>query len=469
MIKYMPFVFALLVGCSGGNESSAIIEQPPVVNHPAQGTVLDEYCEDPHTLVIVTADGAGGEIVEKTENSEECGYEPPPAFGTPLSEPYCVEEPSPENRFIQLLTLVQDVADGNGGKQVETIQEDAEECGFIPQMDPPASCPSDPTDTKHPWYDYMNCDGVLQRTGVDFPYEVDNEQLAVIDLLAVVDSKLTDEDMEGLTHEEYIRRELDFANKVFADSGVYIVLRLVDLKMVEVGAGDLRRQYTAFFGDRYEFSDVEKWQRNAEADIAFLFKKKEEDPIACGVAQVDGTRGVRKTRGITQCFQNTVFQEYAATRYYERAHETFVHEVGHILGLDHHFGDHQGTVNIFEYSFGYLLPEYQAPVEKEDNSIWAGYGTVMSYSDLPTGRFSDYDAYFEIPENSKTVRLGTKGGCFCLQPIETQPPETQAVKHLNRVRYRMSQLAEDDYIVAFSPAPSPDPLVYYFENPVCYY
>ena len=441
--------------CGCGN-SDSIVEPIVVVSQK-------QYCEGTTLYEDITySDGkVKTELIE--EESEECGYEPPAAFNVLLSNPYCVEESNPENRFSQLLTLVQDVSDGKGVKQVETTEE---EC-TIPQMDPPLSCPSDPTYTGHPWYDYINCDGVLQRTDVDFPYEEENTQLAVIDLLAVVDSKLTEEDMEGLTHEQYILRELDFANKVFADSGVYIVLRLVDLKLVEVGTGDLRRQYTAFFNSRYEFSDLDQWQKDAAADIAFLFKKKEENPIACGVAQVDGTRELNATRGITQCFQNTVFQEYAATRYYERAHETFVHEIGHILGLDHHFGDHQGKANIFEYSFGYLIPGYQAPVEKEDDTIYAGYGTIMSYSDLPTGRFSDYDAYFQIPENGQMQRLGTKGGCFCLEPIESQPPETQAVKHLNRVRYRMSQLAEDDYIVSFSPAFNLGPID--FEPQICLY
>ena len=106
----MPFVFALLVGCSGGEESSAIIEQPPPVNHPAQGTVLSESC-DGTTLIKEIADGNGGSTTEQTSNSEQCGYVAPPSEGTILDE-YC-EDPH---------TLVIVTADGAGGEIVEKTE-----------------------------------------------------------------------------------------------------------------------------------------------------------------------------------------------------------------------------------------------------------------------------------------------------------------------------------------------------------
>jgi hypothetical protein len=86
---------------------------------------------------------------------------------------------------------------------------------------------------------------------------------------------------------------------------------------------------------------------------------------------------------------------------------------------------------MFEYSYGYLLPGY----ETENGS---GYGTVMSYSDLGTGRFSDRSERFEVPETGLSQPLGTEG--------------TDAVKHINRVRYYMSQLNEqfNDTSLVFS-------------------
>lgn len=380
-----------------------------------------------------------------------------PEYGTPLSDPYCVEEPSPQSTFLKLLNLVQDVADGTGGKQIETLEENSEECGYIPQMEEPTFCLTAATDTGDSRYRYMTCDGIKQKTDVDFPYDVTQESLAVIDLLAVIDTKLTDEDREGLSSEEFVQRELDVANKIFSDSGVYIHLRLSGVQYVEVASGDLRRQYSVFFNARQEFENLNQWQEETNADIAFLFKKREENPIACGVAGLDATQGINKTRGITQCFQNSVFQENSVTRYYQRAHETFTHEIGHILGLQHEESDASG-VGLLEHSYGYNVTGYKPDIENYEGT-WSGYGTIMSYADLPTGRFSSTQQRFEIPENGKSVKLGTTGGCLCLEPIENQPSPTEAVDHLNRVRYLMSQLSEKNHSLDFSAVSSP------FESP----
>ena len=406
------------------------------------------------SALFILGCGGGSSVDENTTEPEPVVTtpEPDPVYGTPLSEPYCEEIPDPANRFLTLLNLVQSVADGNGGSIKDTVEENSEQCGYEPQMSEPTSCPATPTDTGHPWYDYVTCDGVLQSTSVDFAYDPDNTETAIIDLLAVVDTNLTESDTDGLSYTEFVQRELDFANKVFADSGVYIRLRLISMQEVDVADGDLRRQYDAFFNAKAEFEDLDTWQQQADADIAFLFKRIPDKPIACGVASLDATRGLVNSRGITQCYQNSVFQESAATRYYERAHETFTHEIGHLLGLQHHFGDHTGP-GIFEYSFGYLLPEYNAQSDNPNYAgVWGGYGTIMSYSDLATGRFSDIFSYILIPETGQSVPLGTNGGCFCLIPVQEQQPPTYAVEHLNRVRYVMSQLSEHDHDVAFSPA-----------------
>lgn len=313
-------------------------------------------------------------------------------------------------------------------------------------MSEPTPCPTTPTDTNDSRYKYITCDGVLQRTEISFPYDRMNTEKAIIDILAVVDTKLTVDDRGGFSVEKYIQRELDFANSVFEDSGVHILLRLADIEMVEVRPGDLRRQYNAFFNSRYEFASLDSWQTMAQADIAFLFKKIEEDPIACGVAGIDGTKGLNRTRGITQCYQNSIFQNSEITRYYERAHETFVHEIGHILGLDHHFPEAAAVGNIFKYSFGYLIPGYE---KNTDSNQWGGYGTIMSYSDLPTGRFSTTSQRFLVPETGQSKQLGTNGGCFCMVPEEEKEPPTESVEHLNRVRYKMSQLSEEEHNVQF--------------------
>lgn len=446
---------------SDGTVQKQLIEQNSSQCLPAEGTVLDEYCEDPHTLVTVTADGNGGQQESKKEESEACGYEAPPEFGTPIGDSYCGRSLA-EDRFLQLMDSVshalgedrfQDYADGEGGTYTERTVHIDQTC--FTQMEKPPECPSDPTDTGDPRYDYMTCDGIKTVSSVDFPYEEGFPGTAIIDMLIVFDTKITEEERDGMTVEEFVDKQIFEANHMYSVSRTGVRLRVADIVTVEVAPGDLYRQYSAFFNGRYEFNGLDNWQRSADADLAFLFKQREPNPIACGVANLDATRGITKTRGITQCFHNSVFQEADNTRYYQRAHETFAHEVGHLLGAQHEWED-ADKPGIFEYSFGYNLPGYNPQKDNpEYQGIWGGYGTIMSYADLATGRFSDKSLTCYYPDEAgeyagQAVKFGTEGGCFCLEPIENQPPPTDNVETLRRTRWTMSQLHEVEHGAVFS-------------------
>ena len=471
MKKLFLLTTLLLVACGGGGstepETPTVITPAPTTpttpNHPEQGDVLSESCDDT-TLIREIADGNGGSTEEITENSEQCGYEEPqftPA-GTPVGDSYCGRS-APEERFLQLLDSVkhalgddrfQDYADGEGGTYTERVKHLDQTC--FTQMEAPPDCPTTASSTGDSRYDYVTCDGIKQKTGLSFPYEdwSNNKQTAVIDMLIVIDRALTEEDRDGMTVEEFVDKQIFEANHIYEDSATGIRLRVVDIIEVDVADGDLRRQYSAFSNSRYEFANLDQWQTEAQADLAFLFKKRPEEPLACGVASVDATSGLDDTRGIIQCFHNSVFQENAATRYYQRAHETFAHEVGHLLGLEHEWND-SNRPGLFEYSYGYNLPGYNPQADTPDpeyKGVYGGYGTIMSYADLATGRLSDRSETCTILETGQSVELGTDGGCFCLDPIESQSPPTDAVDHIRRVRYVMSQLAELEYNVQFSPS-----------------
>ena len=425
---------------------------------PTSGTLLDEYCEG-YTLVTVTADGNGGELYERDEfNEEVCGYVPPQfePEGTPYGDSYCAVELEEDPEYFDIVSekithllredRLQDYHDGAGGIYTNRLKHIDQTC--FEQMSEPPACFTDATDTGHPWFDYLTCDGVKQKTGVSFPYDPDQYETAVIDMLVVFDNALdNEEDLDGMTVEEFIDKQIFESNHMYISSGTKTLVRRVGVVKVDVASGDLYRQYNAFFGGRYEFNGLDNWQREAGADIVFLFKKKPENPIACGVANLDATRGITKSRGITQCFHNSTFQENSITRYYERAHETFAHEIGHLLGAQHEWED-ADYPGIFEYSFGYHLEGYNPQADNPDyEGIYGGYGTIMSYADLPSGRFSNYNQWCTFPEEAgeyagQEVRMGTSGGCFCIEPIENQPPPTNNVETIARTRYLMSQLHE---------------------------
>jgi len=522
-IFYRALPFLVLTACSGGGSSDPV--ETPVTatpSYPAYGTTDGAtYC-DGYALLQNYHNGSGGTYTETVEDpSEQCGYEPPPVFSTPLNDPYCAN--ATQGQFLNLLNTlnnlddfdkVQDFADGEGGEYTEIVETNSEDCGWRPypeegtalgeaycadtltpeeydshfeainhllpedrlqdyadgeggtytertvhldqtcftQMTIPQECPTTRTDTGDSRYDYMTCDGVKQRTPVSFPYQPREEHAgrAIIDMLIVFDTNITEEDRDGMTVEEFVNKQVFELNHMYMLSGTYTLVRVAGIKMVDVAPGDLYRQYAAFFNARYEFTGLDDWQREAEADLAFLFKKKPEEPIACGVANLDATRGIDKTRGITQCFHNSTFQENATTRYYQRAHETFAHEVGHLLGAQHEYRD-ANQPGIFEYSFGYNLSGYNPQSDNENyEGLWGGYGSIMSYADLPTGRFSDYNARCEIPETGQSVRLGTVGGCFCLEPIEQRPPPTNNAESILRTRWIISQLHEMEHGIQFS-------------------
>ena len=432
---------------------------------PTEGTILEEFCEDT-TRVIITADGEGGEVRTEEEKSEDCGYEPPPAEGTPIGDSYCAgtlstSEYDPLYESINHLLpedRLQDFADGEGGFYTDRTVHLDQTC-FV-QMQRPEDCPTTASDTGDSRYGYITCDGIKQRTEVSFPYQPTTEHTgrAIIDMLIVFDTNITEDDRDGMTVEEFVDKQVFEANHMYMASGTYTLIHVAEIILIDVAPGDLYRQYSAFFDARYEFQALDQWQRGAGADLAFLFKKRPEEPIACGVANLDATRGLSKTRGITQCFHNSTFQEYETTRYYQRAHETFAHEVGHLLGAQHHYLD-ANNPGLFEYSFAHHLTGYNPQKDNEDyEGTHGGFGTIMSYADLPVGRFSNYNVTCTYGEDAgeyagQSVDLGTTGGCFCMEPIETQPPPTNNAETIARTRWIMSQLHEMEHGIQFSKIP----------------
>lgn len=110
---------ASLIGCS---DTAKPPDTETIPVNPVQGTILEEYCDDPHTLITIVADGAGGSITNETPNSEQCGYVAPPPAGTLLREGCSKDYPGV--KWFQY-------ADGEGGTYSEKDNRSVE-CGWEP-------------------------------------------------------------------------------------------------------------------------------------------------------------------------------------------------------------------------------------------------------------------------------------------------------------------------------------------------
>jgi len=189
----------LIETIADGNGGSTQQETPNssecgYVAPPAEGVILDEFCEDT-TKVTITADGNGGEVRSEQEKSEDCGYVGPPAEGTPDGDSYCayilentekLEVVAQGINHLLRQDRLQDYHDGEGGTYTDRLVHVDQTC-FV-QMEKPVDCPTTPTDTGDPRYDYLTCDGVKQRTSVSFPFDKQDTGLAIIDMLVVVDT-----------------------------------------------------------------------------------------------------------------------------------------------------------------------------------------------------------------------------------------------------------------------------------------
>ena len=358
-------------------------------------------------VVLMTACGGGGGSDSSVPGNPFVEV-PPVDVPPPVDDPV-IEDPTPVEPVLPPVELV--------------------------QMSEPSACPTFASATGDLTRPYTTCDGVPTTDPVSYPYDPDSTEIALITVMAVVDTKLTLAQRSGLSVEDFVQREFDFANDIFAESGIYVQLQIAGIEMVTVAPGDLLRQYNAFRRSASEYRGMDALQDMHEADFAFLFKQREATPWACGVASLQAVREDHAVRrGISQCHVGSEFNDTETTRYYERASITFTHEMGHLLGLQHNLAASTSTP-LFAYSYGYVLPEYDPNLSDE----WNGYGTIMSYSDKGTRRFSDPTATFEIPELGIVVPIGSESA--------------DAVSHINRVRYYMSQIHEAE------PAPFIPPLV----------
>ena len=109
----------------------------------------------------------------------------------------------------------------------------------LTQMARPSSCDTVASATGLTDFPFITCDGVPTSGDVSYPYDEGNTDLALITVYAVVDTKL---DTGKMTVDEWVAKQIDYANNIYVDSGVFIVLQVAGIKMVDVRSGDLLGQ-----------------------------------------------------------------------------------------------------------------------------------------------------------------------------------------------------------------------------------
>ena len=130
-------------------------------------------------LLLLTACGGGGGS-STAPSSPETALPPVtpsapvtyPEAGTLVGESFC-----------ETNDRMQTYADGVGGEYTERLVHLDQSC-FV-QMTEPQACTTTPTDTGDSRYNYLTCDGVKQANSVSFPFDPQQEETAVIDMLIV--------------------------------------------------------------------------------------------------------------------------------------------------------------------------------------------------------------------------------------------------------------------------------------------
>lgn len=270
---------------------------------------------------------------------------------------------------------------GNGGLKAQSIWQMRP--AVVPVCDESYVPENNAT---HPWVD---CRGDLLSSSFRFADMLDEQGIVhTISILFYLD--VNAENFNPDSPEEFVDREIEIVNQLFADSDVLITVESAGIILIDlpvdgetnvIGIGqDMQFQRAPFENMLAELDAY-------GADLAHAFVKYEYDGTSCGYAYLSDPNGARVLHtAVSACFELA-----HGTRY----KPLFAHELGHNLGLQHPTS--RASNNIPHFSVGYGFVE-------------GGLETIMGYGGgipfFSNGGVSvSSDAYTGVPgdENANAV------------------------------------------------------------------
>ena len=204
--------------------------------------------------------------------------------------------------------------------------------------------------TIHPWVD---CRGDLLSSSFRFADMLDEQDIIhAISILFYLD--VNAENFNPDNPQEFVDREIEIVNQIFADSDVLIRVESAGIILIDLpvdGETNSRGIGQDMQLQRAPFENMVAELEAYGADLAHAFINYEYDGTTCGYAYLANPYGARVLHaGVSACFELA-----HGTRY----RHVFAHELGHNLGLQHPTSRASNNSPHFSVGYGFVEGELE--------------------------------------------------------------------------------------------------------------